>query len=137
MRKLLALVLTALSVGPPAFAQDDDASWKQLEGMRSGTKIHLTLKEGAEIEGLLVEARADAITLDSTRLLKGSFSSPAGTRLGERLTFSRGDVVHLVAPKAKGTGMSPGRKIAIAGIAAGVIFLLSPAGQCITSSTGC
>jgi hypothetical protein len=58
MRKLLAPVLTALSVGPPAFAQENDAPWKQLEGMRAGTKIHLTLKEGSEIEGLLVETRA-------------------------------------------------------------------------------
>ena len=136
MQKIFAVVLISLVVLPPqAFAQGDDG-WHRLQTVARGDGVRLRLKSGAEVEGILASLDNESVVLDKTQLRRGTFHSTTGGQLGGTITFLRGDVAGVIGPKA-GKGMSAGRKLLLAGLAAGFVFLLSPAGQCITSSTGC
>lgn len=77
-------------------AQEDP--WSQLGGLPVGTRVRLTLRDGAEIEGQILESRGDALVLQESRVRKGQFRTDAGASLSQALTFRRADVAAIRAP---------------------------------------
>ena len=66
--------------------------WGQLQTLPAGTRVRVTLREGAELEGELVEIRTDVIVLQNSLLRKGQFRSTTGTSLRDGATLQRSDV---------------------------------------------
>ena len=73
-------------------------TWKQLWGLQVGTRVRVTVEDGAEIEGELVEVRTDALVLRNNRLRKGQLEPDAAISLNQAVTFGRADVVSVRAP---------------------------------------
>ena len=90
-----AIRLGRMSDGTSPAARDTQGqndAWTQLPTLPLGTLIRLTLSDGSELEGQMVEARADAIVLRNSQLRKGHFRSVAGATLSDALIFPRANV---------------------------------------------
>lgn len=131
---LIASLVVAAPVSAQAIAPVDDTTWLELQRLEPGTRIRIVTRSRVEIDGLLSEITSDALSLEKTRLRKGEFRS-VGTvsTLGATLKFMRADIVSARAERSNHVALY----IGIAAIAAGLAFLLSPAGQCILAGPNC
>lgn len=96
--RILAVLLVGLTMNVSIRAhatapQDNLASiWDTLPNVPTRTRLILTLNDGSQVRGRVVEARPDAVVLDENEVLKGQLKSAAGTPLRAPLTFMRADV---------------------------------------------
>jgi hypothetical protein len=94
----IALMLIVLLTGPtgvfaqaPQVAQGD--VWSVVQDLPTGTRLKLTLSDGAEVTGTVVDIRTDAVVMDeiktTAKTIKGSIRSAASS---DDLVFRRTDV---------------------------------------------
>jgi hypothetical protein len=118
---LVVLLLVCLMARP--VAAEEGAEWPRLFSLPVGAEVRLTLSNGSDIEGRLVEIRGAAVEL---REVKARYV-PSGTSVGEQATFHQSDVVLLqIAPRpTQSTGGGfPWKLVIIAGAIAGVVILV-------------
>ena len=77
------------------------ALWDGLPELPAGALIQLTLADGTQLSGRLVEARADAVILGDTVLVKGRLVAAAGSSLKDPFTFLRPHVASITVAQAK------------------------------------
>jgi hypothetical protein len=92
-------------------------TWAQLAATAVGATVHLTLRDGSEIEGKFVEVRDEGIVLEGNRLLKGRYTLPQGANLADRRTFARSEVTS--AQNADSRNSWPRRHPVLAGFLIG------------------
>ena len=93
MRKMLALVLISLVVLPPqAFAQGD--VWATVQDLPSSTRLKLTLTDGSEVTGSVVEVLPDAVRMVDNKTRSRTLKASSAQALSSRgsIVFSRSDV---------------------------------------------
>jgi hypothetical protein len=145
MRRTLVLLVIAsiVSLGidakgstqvSPVASTVDDNSWQQLQELKRGTRLRITTASGAEIDGRLSEITPQALSLERIRLRKGDLASVQGVGTeGTTVKFTRNEIVQARAERSKHLG----RWIGIGAAAAGILILLSPAGQCLLAGSSC
>jgi len=103
-RRVFGSIVIGGLINVSLLAQPVADVWGTLPKLPAGTLVRLTLSDGAELEGRLVEARADAIVLEGSQLLKGRFQIAAGVSLRDKLTFSRTDVTRVTTEALRRKG---------------------------------
>ena len=71
-RKLCSLMMVLILVSVPAFGQQATSSWSNVEGLKNGTKIVVTTKNGREFVGLKRQATDDTLFLETNFAVQGS-----------------------------------------------------------------
>ena len=145
MRRILVVLVISSIICPrieareamqsaPATSQVDDNAWRQLQKLESGTQIRITTVSGAEIDGRLSAITQETLSMEQTRLRSGDSVSVQGIgTLGTTVMFARTELVSVRAVRSRHVG----RWVAIAAATAGLLLLLSPAGQCILAGPNC
>lgn len=101
MRPIAAILIALLTIPTGVFAQatsvTQDEVWSVVQDLPAGTRVKLTLSDGAEVTGTVKEARADAVVMSkidtSTKSFKATPAVP-GT-----LVFSRSIVTSAAVVK--------------------------------------
>lgn len=109
----LTVVCLAWSTGPAAASGATQGAvtpeWQQLQTAAPGTEVQVDLTNGARVRGRLIEARPDAMLLNSNELLKGAVTTAPDTSLRGTQVFQRIDVA---AVKIRGPRSRPSYRAA-------------------------
>jgi hypothetical protein len=89
---VLTLLLIVVSVGSAHPQSVSDADWERLLGAVPGTRVTVTLIEGAELRGSLVTASADSVKLNDNELRRGQVVLGDGESLRGVVTIARAKV---------------------------------------------
>ena len=118
----LIVVLLVCAMARP-IAGAEGAEWARLFTLPTGSEVRLTLSNGSDIAGRLVEASGEAVELRDVK----ARHVPSGTSVGEQATFRQSDVVALqISPNPttpSGGGGFRWKWVIIAGAIAGVVIL--------------
>jgi hypothetical protein len=118
MQKFIILALVVALFGTNVVAQQD--VWAVVQGFPLGSRVKLTLANGQDVTGTVVEIQADAVAM--TRLDthgKGLTMPASASRSDGSILFLRSTVA-----QARKGGLSTGQKVAIvAGAAGGAVLI--------------
>jgi hypothetical protein len=104
-------------------ATEEGAEWTRLFSLPVGTEVRLTLSNGSDIAGRLVEARGAAVELRDVK----ARHLPEWASVGEQATFRQSDVVLLQIAPNPTTPAGDGFRwkwVIIAGAIAGAVILV-------------
>lgn len=73
-------------------AQQSTDVWASVQGLPPGTRLKLTLNDGSEVTGTVVETRADAVVMNANQPGSSGLKTPPGSSLRDDLTFARSNV---------------------------------------------
>src|SRR5262245_30817520 len=92
MRRMLCVVLAALTANPLVLAQED--VWAPIRDVPNGSRVRVTMREkGTQVTGTLVELRRDAIVMkESAASQLHEFRLPPGASLRDAVPFASTDV---------------------------------------------
>ncbi len=112
-----------------------EEAWNRLTVAPPGSRVRLTLKDGSEIRGRLVEARADAVVLEDNETGPTGIRLSPGQSIRDRLTFFRADTASVDILSQQRSGLSTGQKIAM-WVGIGVAIIAAIISEC-GSFSGC
>ena len=75
--------------------------WVRLAKAPTGSRVRITLMDGAQVEGHLMGVAADRVVIEHNRLLKGQIGTPSGVNLSDRLALARAEVAGISTAQAQ------------------------------------
>jgi len=71
-RNLCSLIIVLMLVSGPAFGQKATSSWSNVEGLKNGTRMVVTTKNGREFVGVKRQATDDTLFMETNFAVQGN-----------------------------------------------------------------